>query len=33
LVDLNQSLQLTQAGADVVSASNKMLGTLLDVFA
>jgi hypothetical protein len=33
LVDLNQSLQLTQAGASVISASNKMLGTLLDVFA
>jgi hypothetical protein len=33
LVDLNQSLQLTQAGADVISASNKMLGTLLDIFA
>jgi hypothetical protein len=33
LVDLNQSLQLTQAGASVISASNKMLGTLLDVLA
>jgi hypothetical protein len=33
LVDLNQSLQLTQTGADVISASNNMLGTLLDVFA
>jgi len=33
LLDLNNSLQLTQAGAEVISASSKMLGTLLDVFA
>ena len=33
LLDLNQSLLLTQAGADVISTSNKMLGTLLDVLA
>lgn len=33
LVDTTQSLQLAQAGADVISASNEMLGTLLDVFA
>ena len=33
LVDTTQSLQLAQAGADVISTSNEMLGTLLDVFA
>jgi hypothetical protein len=33
LVDTTQSLQLAQAGADVISTSNQMLGTLLDVFA
>jgi hypothetical protein len=33
LVDLNQSLQLAEAGANVISASNKLLGTLLDVSA
>jgi hypothetical protein len=33
LLNLNQSLLLTQAGADVISTSNQMLGTLLDVLA
>jgi hypothetical protein len=33
LVDLNQSLLIAQAGADVISTSNKLLGTLLDVLA
>jgi delta-aminolevulinic acid dehydratase/porphobilinogen synthase len=33
LVDLNQSLLLAEAGANVISTSNKMLGTLLDVLA
>jgi hypothetical protein len=33
LVDLNQSLLLAEAGANVFSASNQMLGTLLDVLA
>jgi hypothetical protein len=33
LVDSTQSLQIAQAGADVISASNQMLGTLLDIFA
>jgi hypothetical protein len=33
LIDTSQSLQIAQAGADVISASNQMLGTLLDVFA
>jgi hypothetical protein len=33
LVDLNQSLLLAEAGTNVISASNKMLGTLLDVLA
>jgi hypothetical protein len=33
LLDLGQSLLLTQAGADVISTSNKMLGALLDVLA
>jgi len=33
LLYLNQSLLLTQAGAEVVSTSNEMLGTLLDVYA
>jgi hypothetical protein len=33
LLDSSQSLLLTQAGADVIRASNQMLGTLLDVFA
>jgi hypothetical protein len=28
-----QSLQIAQAGADVVSTSNEMLGTLLNTFA
>jgi hypothetical protein len=33
LVDLNQSRVLTEAGANVISAENKLLGTLLDSFA
>jgi hypothetical protein len=33
LVGTTQSLQIAQAGADVISASNQMLGTLLNVFA
>jgi hypothetical protein len=33
LLDLNQALFAAQAGADVISTSNKMLGTLLDLFA
>jgi hypothetical protein len=33
LVDLNQSLLLAEAGANVISTSNQMLGTLLDVLA
>jgi hypothetical protein len=33
LLDLNQSSQLSQAGADVIRASNQMLGTLLNAFA
>jgi hypothetical protein len=33
LLDTTQSLQLAQAGADVISTSNEMLGTLLNVFA
>jgi hypothetical protein len=33
LVDLNQSRLLTEAGANVISTENKMLGTLLDSFA
>ncbi|GEM_PF-7054568 len=33
LLDLNQSLQLAEAGANVISTSNKLLGTLLDVLA
>jgi hypothetical protein len=33
LVDLNQTRVLTEAGANVISAENKMLGTLLDAFA
>jgi hypothetical protein len=33
LVDLNQALVITQAGANVISTENKMLGTLLDAFA
>jgi hypothetical protein len=33
LVDLNQSRVLTEAGANVISTQNKMLGTLLDAFA
>ena len=33
LMDLNQSLLLAEAGANVISTSNKMLGTLLDVLA
>jgi hypothetical protein len=33
LLDLDQSSLLTQAGADVISSSNKTLGSLLDAFA
>jgi hypothetical protein len=33
LVDLNQSRALTEAGANVISTENKLLGTLLDSFA
>jgi len=33
LVNLNQSLVLAEAGANVISAENKMLGTLLDALA
>jgi hypothetical protein len=32
LLDLNQALLLTQAGAAVIHTANKMVGTLLDVF-
>jgi hypothetical protein len=33
LVDLNQSRVLTESGANVLRAENKMLGTLFDMFA
>ena len=33
LLNTTQSLQIAQAGADVISTSNEMLGTLLDIFA
>jgi len=33
LVNTAQSLQIAQAGADVISTSNDMLGTLLNTFA
>ena len=33
LLDLNQALVLAQAGADVIGAENKMLGSLLDAIA
>lgn len=33
LVDLSQALALAQAGAKLIRADNKMLGTLLDTFA
>ena len=33
LVDLHQALVLAQAGANVISAHNQMLGTLLDALA
>ena len=33
LVDLNQTRVLTEAGANVISTENKMLGTLLNAFA
>jgi len=33
LLDLSQSLLLTEAGAAVIRTSNEMLGTLLDAFA
>jgi hypothetical protein len=32
LVDLNQALLLAQAGADVISTEDKMLGSLFDAF-
>lgn len=33
LVDLNPALVLAEAGANVISTENKMLGSLLDAFA
>jgi len=33
LTNLSQSNLLAEAGADVIRASNNMLGTLLDIFA
>jgi hypothetical protein len=33
LLESGQSLLLTEAGAEVISTSNQMIGTLLDVFA
>jgi hypothetical protein len=33
LTNLSQSNLLAEAGADVIRASNEMLGTLLDIFA
>lgn len=33
LVDLNQALLLTEAGAQVIGTESQMLGTLLDAFA
>lgn len=33
LASLDQSSMLAEAGAEVISAANQMLGTLLDVFA
>jgi hypothetical protein len=33
LVDLNQALALAEAGSNVISTENKMLGALLDVLA
>lgn len=33
LVELSQPLVLAEAGANVIRADNKMLGTLLDAFA
>jgi hypothetical protein len=33
LLDLNRSLLLAEAGANVISAENQMLGALLDVLA
>jgi hypothetical protein len=33
LVDLNQALLLAEAGANVIAAENRMLGSLLDVLA
>jgi hypothetical protein len=33
LLDLDQSRVLTEAGANVISTENKLLGTLLDAFA
>jgi hypothetical protein len=33
LLDLNQAKLLTEAGAAIISTSNQMLGSLLDMFA
>jgi hypothetical protein len=33
LLDLDQSRVLTEAGANVISTENRLLGTLLDAFA
>lgn len=33
LLDTQQSLQITQAGANIVSTSDQMMGTLLNIFA
>ena len=33
LVDLNQALVLAQAGANVISTENKLLGSLIDALA
>ena len=33
LVSTTQSLQVAEAGANVINTANQMLGTLLDVFA
>jgi hypothetical protein len=33
LVDLNQTRVLTEAGADLISTENSMLGSLFDAFA
>lgn len=33
LLQTSQSLQIAQAGANIISTSDQMLGTLLDIFA